>query len=287
MFLDESQERINNLNKASILLEKIKKMKMGSPINKSKEMIELNKIFSKVFNCTTNIEITFESDTIDYGACIYPTKENLKSYINKIIEKDEDYLFKYVTEIRIDVQSVLVELLTPDQIIAVLLHEFGHKIFLERIIDTNAEIINKNRTVVSVLRVISAVAVTAVGATFSALLLVPFLVSLFISVCLFYLFMAITAGIDFEINLNTESLSDSLAVKYGYGKELMEGLEILIKEFNKLSIKKPQYAKSLKVVIDSLQMRKSKILIDLEKTVVSNFRGFKQKFLLDKLRKNK
>lgn len=185
--------------------EAVEKIQLKKDIQVNLEIIR--KYINAEFKATCERVILTKNDTQSYffGAHVFPSKKELYKIADKVIRIDEKVQFENCTEFILELDSKLVYDIgaTPREIVAVILHEIGHKVYSKQ-----AQI----RTKLAFINTIG-----KYGSIGAGILKIA-------SPLKFLLFTAIVVSfsnsVDTYLKLKDETDADSFAVKYGYGSEL-------------------------------------------------------------------
>jgi len=178
-----------------------------------KNLKKLEKLLNKEFNIETHIEMAHPDKEMKgiYGAKVFPSKEELHGIAYKIKETDGKYKFDRFKDVIIILDRNLFGNrkeryidATPEELTAVLLHEIGHKVFP---LEFTPLLFMKwfSSMVITILSLAAMVSVIGIAV---GLLLLMF-----------------NANLNNDIYLEGEYNADSLAVKYGYGPQLLDLFE--------------------------------------------------------------
>jgi len=189
-----------------------------------REMKEMERCFNKAFNI--NVHFLFDTEDynkVRYGACIFITDTDAKEVekkIETIIEtKEEGYHFIKIKECKVQVQEAIFYFiknnnLNARHLTAILLHEIGHKVFLQ----LNTKIEGNYYKVRIGSYVLCTLEITA------GIIALPKLITLLVAVPLLgYLNLGALGNVlSSKEYSKTESNCDNMAIMYGYGKEIYE-----------------------------------------------------------------
>ena len=219
------------------------------------EFTKIEKIVKKVFNIDLNIKLDLKTKNLEYFACIFITKDDVKKATSNIEEiiKDEKYgyhyikikkaeclfqwqTFVYIKQVNENPKNYNCEKITGKHLTAVLLHELGHKIYLKfaynKSKDDGSFLISINDNKPKIIKTTS----QNKKKNFAEI------VALTVSLILFYI---VTLGFGALIDYNrtkeysrVEGYSDRLAIKYGYGKEIYQFFLAIEKNINGMIVTK-------------------------------------------------
>jgi len=173
---------------------------------------ELSSIIYDEFNMYVSDIYIVKAHKHFFGMRIFPSKEELQNKTMEIMNNDDGYVFKDCNEVVIEIDSQLIESFSTRQIVAVLLHEIGHKAENSKIADEINNVYTRKMSAISEpvkdLNSSNYKEMGRVGSftkmTFATLFSMPS---------------------DLLLGKNkTEVRADSFAVKYGYGQALSEAL---------------------------------------------------------------
>lgn len=221
-------------------------LKVDMNVKFEKELRNIEKLIFKLFNAKIILKVDDASNprNLSYGMMIFPSMQELKGKIRDAIEKEkEGFYLRSCTNVLVVIDMGLLTLLkkynkNERYMTAVILHELGHKVYVR----SQYEVRNKYQQ--------RSVTLTLLGVT----AIVPLV---FLNAIIPFMVMAGIYGMLQYNSVNSyvgsEHFSDLTAVKYGYGGETYELMNIFYKlTENKRNAK----SKALKTIFNMLNPSK-------------------------------
>lgn len=186
----------------------------------------LEDCMNKAFNLKSNIKISTEyPNKIGFGACIFVNEDDyneaMNNEIEKIIKENKTGLsFVKINKCEIWIQEYLFKFIVKNNlnarhIVAVLLHEIGHKLYLK----LNTKIEGKH-TIISLILAGMEVSIPIIITSATILGATPWLFLLNIPLGILFASGNILNSVNSYSN--TEGNCDYNAITYGFGKEIYE-----------------------------------------------------------------
>lgn len=235
IMVESSLHMPHNSSHMETLENAITKIQSGSSTDEMCRKIQL--AINKEFNANCQGVYVIDNNTNNYffGACIIPTEEECYKIIDNLTRGDENVKFERCSSFIINLDSKLLYdvAATPKEIVAVLLHEIGHKTFsslqkvklkeklIEVSMEEGIEPSKMKQTYIGCKYILMTPVINCFTSCFSS------------------------------IGLLNEIGSDSFAVRYGYGRELAS----LIKKLMELDTRKNLFRKDRKVDEDTLLVK--------------------------------
>ena len=201
MILNEAIVKSKNLDNIDGYFDDLQTHYKAS-MSTDKDLSKIAKSLKKEFNLDCEIDIV-EDDSKFYGMRVYPSQEEIKKMAIVIIDKDNEGLqFESCKEVVIEIDSKLIDMATPREMTAVLIHEVGHKAV------NSKESQNLKKLVVAEMAIAGIVTIPLM------------LIGAFIMMISLLLTVAFAYPTLLLLKNKVESDADSLSVKYGYGDSL-------------------------------------------------------------------
>ena len=231
------------------------------------------------FNISCTIEVTKFRDN---NMVVYPSREELQKMSGRIIPKGlahstdkpvnietaESLKLERCNDVFIQIGNELVNgkafpglNVTGRMLTAILLHEIGHKVTSDQFYNELAEKITKLQTAFFASNLVGVIGLGLLGVSLKAIII--------IGIVKFFADSRIIKSKVEEFKFKRyESLSDSLAVRYGYGKELYEFLDYIHKKVENKDLVTSIFTKLFGK--NQLQYRKDEIIRVLEDELKSD-----------------
>lgn len=209
-----------------------------------------------------NAKIIFKFDdasnprNLSYGMMIFPSMQELKGRIRDAIEKhQEGFYLRNCSNVLIAIDLGLLTLLKKYEkneryLTAVLLHELGHKVYIKSQYEAKDKNESKNYLI------------SSFGITFAVS-------SIFLSYAIPWIILLATYGAtqfyDTKSYVDSEHLSDVTAVKYGYGTETYELMDLFYRLTQKRRNTKIKLFRQLSNVLNPSKMRRDEVEKALKK----------------------
>lgn len=226
-------------------------------------MNEIARIMSKIFNIDCKL---FYDNTnkghITFGMAIWPSYEEFKRKALDAVKTKKGFKMKECNNVSVEIDSAFFDscvkspIMNEKHMTAVLLHEFGHKLF------TNAQDKEYEKMLIKRLPGPADIAIKV-----AMVLLTLGIVTIPLAILILYKYCAKLAILnDIDQYSRAEGLSDDTAVYYGYGKEKYEVLKFLGDEMN-YKVKKSRFEllNWLRVKENYIYLRKKNVIKIIEK----------------------
>lgn len=176
-----------------------------------KALEDISSFLKDEFNMEAKVSVleTYSRSYL-FGMRIFPSKEELENIALQIVKSGGKVSFVACRSIVIEIDSKLLDKeqvdMTPREMVSILLHEVGHKVYSPEAQRHAGRYYNSN--------------IVATGAAILSASLMPWLASL---VVIFLLFSYGSASHD-VMRARVEEDADSLAARYGYGLDMESAL---------------------------------------------------------------
>jgi hypothetical protein len=243
---------------------------------------EIERIIRKVFNVDCRIFLhPSVGRGINYGMRIFPSYEEMKGqYIDAVEHKKDGFRMVDCHNVSIEIEGNFLNFMkkldaSPREISAVILHELGHKVYVGSQKDLYEKEYEK----------VGGIAVKTVGAAVTSLLVPAALGSITLGLSMAVASVLIGSSLidlaSTKYYSEREIFSDSLAVKYGYSREMYQSLSRLqdadgmqhqesrFKSINDLRKNKNYFYLRRKGVIDVLKAELKETKSDRERKLIT------------------
>lgn len=239
---------------------------------------ELRNIEKLVFNLM-NAKIILKVDDstsfkrLSYGMMIFPSMQEVSGKIRDCIENEkEGFYLRDCSNVLIVIDQGLLGMvrhygLNEKHLTSVLLHELGHKIYIKK----QRELYYDNDNTNAIIRI------------FGMLISVPLgLVNIAIPIVfLFASYLVISTNSE-KTYASSEHLSDLIAVKYGYGTEMFEILNIFYKNSKDKRFKRAKLLNDLLNSLNVSKMRRDKVINALKQELNDSKNSKEEKKIIKK-----
>lgn len=241
----------------------------------SVELGNIEKAVFKLMNCKIILKFDDASNykRISYGMMIFPSMQEIHGKIVDAIEKQkEGFYLRECTNVLIVIDIALLTLikkfnLNERHLTGILLHELGHKVYVR------SQTIINNKTKRDVVNLV------VFGTVFAIPLFLLNFALPFIFLFGVYQFanFRVTKGY-----VNSEHLSDLTSVKYGYGQETFEVMNIFYSMDKTKRFKRLKLLNALLNSLNSSKMRRDKVKKALKKELGDSKNSKEEKDLIRK-----
>lgn len=228
---------------------KVKKNKFDVDTYFKKELNNIEDLIKKLLNATIMLKFDRASsfDRLSFGMCIFPSNQEMHNKIRKEIENPKKGFYLYeCTNSTVFMDFALIKILVKNKLdsrflTAVLLHELGHKIYVKKQDDIyrygstkdvltdgakkNKKIV-KGVTTVSYLVCLGGMVLASISEGKNKLQVVSAITAVVSAMLSFSSSIMLSAYGQNAQYVESESLSDLVAVKYGYGYEIAKTMDI-------------------------------------------------------------
>lgn len=186
-----------------------------------KELSNIEKHILKLFNAKIIFKFDDASNpkVLNYGMMIFPSMQELKGKIRDAVEKNkEGFYLRSCSNVLVVMDLGLLTLLKKYEkneryLTAVILHELGHKIYVKSQHEVRQKAQDTN----------TLIALTVFGMSF----VISFTALAFILPCIFMIGgIQVMNIVNTKAYVDSEHLSDVIGVKYGYGSETYELMDM-------------------------------------------------------------
>lgn len=244
----------------------------------SKFSVELRNIEKAVFKLmNSKIILKFDDASnyrrISYGMMIFPSMQEIHGKIVDAIERQkEGFYLRECSNVLIVIDIALLTLikkfdLNERHLTAILLHELGHKVYVR----SQANIIGKSKGEILMLSIF--------GTVFSVPLAILNVALPFIFLFGVYQIMIVK---NIKAYVDSEHLSDLTSVKYGYGKETFEIMNIFYSMDKNKRFKRIKLLNALLNSLNTSKMRRDKVRNALKKELSDSKNSKEEKNLIKK-----
>lgn len=239
-----------------------------------KELRNIEKLILRLFNAKIIFKFDDASNpkVLNYGMMIFPSMQELKGKIRDAVEKNkEGFYLRSCSNVLVVMDLGLLTLLkkynkNERYLTAVILHELGHKIYVRSQYDVKDEADNKI-ILLSLVGFTVTIASTALG------FILPFLIINFgIIMSLPY--------INNKAYVDSEHLSDLTAVKYGYGSETYELMDMFYSLTKRKRDSRIKLIRQFANITNASRMRREEIEKALKKELQDSRNSKEQKELI-------
>ena len=271
-------------------LVKDAKYKMGyAPIDIKNKTLNQNldkieKLFNKAFNINCHIKLDKDNpDKVIYGERIWITQdemeEAMKTVDGGVKEGKSGLYFVNIKKCDIDIQEAFLKFILKNHLnerhlVAVLLHEIGHKLFLKLNIK-----LDKKHAIIELVNTGTSFSVMLAGAALASLN-VLFIIPAILALVACPVISTINS---FKNYSATEGNCDNNAVIYGYGKEIYEVMAMFELMDSKYLATKRNFIRNL---FNADYQRRNLIYLNIQKEINNPENSEKDREKLKEILKN-
>lgn len=226
-------------------------MKMNDPVlNKCYSKIE--EYFNKAFNIKCHLKLdNNRPNSVQYGACIWvnekDVEEAVKDACGGVEEKKDGIYFIKINKCEIQIQEAFFKFVLKNQLnerhlLAVLLHEIGHKLYLKANIKIENDEMKIHLVNLGITSVIS-IGAAAVASATTVLGIAVGAIAIIILTCASSTVLTTITGT--KSYSKSEGNCDNNATSYGYGKEIYEVMACFELMCNKYLTTKRNFIRNL------------------------------------------